>query len=180
VRLEYLAHVHARRYAQWIHNDFHGRSIRQIRHVFFRQDAGDNAFVSVSTGHLVADGELALHRDEDFDHLNHARAELVALTQLGDLLFVNVRENFDLSLRTILVFLNFRGRIDARSGNLGFPQSFRLNALQHLASNRHALRYDNLAIDGKVLGQLTPFEELVDAFVTLFMQDANFVFEVAA
>ena len=178
--LEYLAHVHARRHAQRIQNNFDRRSVRQIRHVFFRQDARDNALVTVSPGHLVAYGELALHGDEDFDHLNHARAELVALTQLGDLLFVNVRKNFDLPLSTIFVFLDFGGRIDARAGNLGFPQSFGLDTLQHFASNRHALRNDDFAIDRKILRQLALFEQLVDTLVTLFMQDANFVFEVAA
>src|ERR1051325_2666377 len=55
VRLENLTDVHARRHAQRIQNDLDRRSIRQVRHVFFRKDACDDALVSVTTGHLVAD-----------------------------------------------------------------------------------------------------------------------------
>jgi len=36
----------------------------------------------VTAGHLVAGLQLALGRDEDFDHLHHARRQLVAALQL--------------------------------------------------------------------------------------------------
>ena len=63
VRLEDLTDVHTRRHAERIEDDLDRRSIGQVRHVFFRQDAGDDALVAVAAGHLVADGELALHGD---------------------------------------------------------------------------------------------------------------------
>jgi hypothetical protein len=49
-----------------------------------RQDAADDALVAVTAGHLVARLQLALHRDEHLDHLEHARRQLVAALQLLD------------------------------------------------------------------------------------------------
>ena len=91
-----------------IEHDLDRRSVRQVRHVLFRQNARDDALVTVTTGHLVADRKLALHGDEDLDHLDDARRKLVALTELGDLLFVDVRENLDLALGAIFVLLDLR------------------------------------------------------------------------
>ena len=45
----------------------------------------DDALVAVTAGHLVARLDLALHRDEDLDHLHHAGRQLVAALQLLDL-----------------------------------------------------------------------------------------------
>src|SRR5271168_387952 len=69
VRLEYLSDVHTRRNAERIENDLDRSAIGQARHIFLRHDARDDAFVPVAAGHFVADGELALHGDIDFDQL---------------------------------------------------------------------------------------------------------------
>src|SRR3712207_7203837 len=53
--------------------------------LFRSHDAADHALVAVPAGHLVAGLELALHRDEDLDHLHHAGRQLVAALQLLDL-----------------------------------------------------------------------------------------------
>jgi hypothetical protein len=60
------------------------RAVFEERHVLDRQDARDDALVAVTAGHLVARLQLALHRDEDLDHLEHARRQLVAALQLLD------------------------------------------------------------------------------------------------
>ena len=52
-----------------------------------REDAADDALVAVTSGHLVADAELALHGDVDLDHLDDARRQLVALLQVFAALF---------------------------------------------------------------------------------------------
>ncbi len=44
-----------------------------------------HALVAVTAGHLVAGLDLALHRDEDLDHLHHAGRQFVAALQLLDL-----------------------------------------------------------------------------------------------
>jgi hypothetical protein len=45
----------------------------------------DDTLVAVTAGHLVARLDLALHGDEDLDHLHHARRQFVAALQLLDL-----------------------------------------------------------------------------------------------
>ncbi len=57
----------------------------RIRHVLDRHDARDHALVAVTAGHLVARLDLALGRDEDLDHLHHARRKFVTALQLVDL-----------------------------------------------------------------------------------------------
>ncbi len=102
VGLENLADVHTRRNAERIEHDLHRRAVRQIRHVLFRQDARDDALVAVAAGHLVADRQLALHRDVDLDQLDDARRQLVAATNLLLLLLELVADDFDLALGALL------------------------------------------------------------------------------
>jgi hypothetical protein len=90
VCLQNLTHVHTRRHAKRVKHDLDWSTVRQVRHVLFRQNPGNHAFVSVASGHLVAHGKLALHGDEDLDHLDYAGSKLIPLTQLGNLLFVNI------------------------------------------------------------------------------------------
>ena len=78
-----------------------GRTVLQVRHVLFRKDAGDDALVAVTAGHLVADLQLALDGDVDLHHLDHARRKLVALGEAIDLvaevLFANADDVFELA-----------------------------------------------------------------------------------
>src|ERR1044071_5406572 len=178
VRLKDLPDVHARRHAQRIENDFDGRSVRQVRHIFFRQNARDDALVAVSSGHLVADRKLALHGDEDLDHLDNAGSEFVALTQLGNLLFVDVRENLNLPLGAVFVLFNLRSNVNASRSEFNFPESLRLDAFQHLARDGLALRNDDFTIDRQVFRELATFQQFIDTRVALLAQDANLVLKV--
>ena len=54
VRLQNLSDVHAAGHAERIEHDLDRRSIREVRHVLFRQNARDHALVSVAAGHLIA------------------------------------------------------------------------------------------------------------------------------
>jgi hypothetical protein len=85
---EDLPDVHARRHAQRVEHDVDRRSIFKEGHVFRRQNAGDNPLIPVATGHLVARLQLALHRDEHLDHLEHARCQIIAAFQLVDAIFI--------------------------------------------------------------------------------------------
>ena len=51
-------------------------------------------------GHLVARLKLALHRDEDLDHLHHARRQVVAA---GDLLDLVLEAGFSALLDLVLL-----------------------------------------------------------------------------
>src|ERR1700730_6637043 len=79
MRFENLSHVHTRRNTERIENNLHGSAIRHVGHVFLRNDARDDALVTVAAGHFVADRKLALHGDIDFDQLDDAGRQLVAL-----------------------------------------------------------------------------------------------------
>ena len=68
-----LPHVHAARHAQRVQHDIDMRAIFQERHVFHRRDTRHHALVAMTTGHLIARLQLALHRHEHLDHLHHAR-----------------------------------------------------------------------------------------------------------
>ena len=102
MRLENLADVHTRRHAERVEDDLHRRAIRQIRHVLFRQDARDDALVAVAAGHLVADRQLALHRDVHLHQLDDARRQLVAAADLLLLLLEQLADDFDLPLGALL------------------------------------------------------------------------------
>ena len=85
MRLENLPDVHAARHAQRIEHDVDLRAVLEERHVLDRHDARHDALVAMAAGHLVAGLDLALHRDEDLDHLHHAGRQFVAALQLLDL-----------------------------------------------------------------------------------------------
>ena len=98
VRLQDLAHVHARGHAQRVQHDLHRRAVREVRHVLLGQDARDDALVAVAAGHLVAHGELALHGHEDLDQLDDAGGQLVAALQPALLLREQRLQHLDLAL----------------------------------------------------------------------------------
>ena len=84
VGLEDLPDVHPDRHAERVEHDVGMGPVLEERHVLDRQDAADDALVAVTAGHLVARLQLALHRDEHLDHLEHARRQLVAALELLD------------------------------------------------------------------------------------------------
>src|SRR4051812_18971066 len=85
VRLEDLTDVHAARNAERVQHDVHRSAVFEVRHVLLRQDPAHDTLVAVTTGHLVADLELATDGDVDLHHLDHAGRELVAPAQALDL-----------------------------------------------------------------------------------------------
>ena len=106
VRFENLADIHSGRHTERIQNDFHRGSVGQIRHVFFRKNTSDDAFVAVAAGHFISDRQLALHGDVHFDKLDHSRRQLVTATELRNSFFVDLAKDIDLACRHLLDFLN--------------------------------------------------------------------------
>ncbi len=89
------------------------RAVLEERHVLARHDQRHDALVAVTAGHLVAGLDLALHGDEDLDHLHDAGRQLVAALQLVDLvdeaaleallgLLVLLVDGLDLGLRLLV------------------------------------------------------------------------------
>ena len=54
-----LAEVHSRGHTQRVEDDIDRGSIRHERHIFHRENLGDNTLISVTAGHLVTHGDLA-------------------------------------------------------------------------------------------------------------------------
>ena len=106
VRFENLSDVHTRRNAERVQNDFHRRAVGHVRHVFFRNDARDDALVSVAACHLVADGKLALHRDVGLNQLDHAGRQFVALLEFADALVGDLAKHVDLARSHLLDFVD--------------------------------------------------------------------------
>ena len=62
VEFKNLPQVHARRDAERREDDVHGIAVFIVWHVFFRQDLGNNAFITMTPGHLIAYRYLLLGR----------------------------------------------------------------------------------------------------------------------
>ena len=77
--LQDLTDIHSGRNAQRVQHDIQRTSVRQERHILHRKDAGYAALVSVTSGHLIADGDFSLLGNVDADRLVHARRQLVAV-----------------------------------------------------------------------------------------------------
>ena len=101
--LEDLPDVHARRHAQRVQHDVDMRAVLEERHVLDRNDARHDTLVAMAAGHLVARLDLALHGDEDLDHLHDARRQFVAALQLFDLV---EEAGFETLLRLFVLLLH--------------------------------------------------------------------------
>src|SRR5579864_6066372 len=107
VRFENLSDVHTRRNAERIQDDFHRGAVRQIRHVFFRNDSRDDTLVAVAAGHFVADRKFALHGDVALHQLDDAGRKLVALAELFLALLGNFPKHVDLARGHLLDLIDF-------------------------------------------------------------------------
>jgi hypothetical protein len=74
-----LADVHTRRNAERVQHDVDLGAIGQERHIFDREDLGDDAFVSVTSGHLVAFGDLTFLDDVDAHDFVDAGRQFILL-----------------------------------------------------------------------------------------------------
>jgi hypothetical protein len=70
-------------------------------------DVGHNALVPVTSGHLVAHSELALNRDIDLDHLDHAGRQVVSFRYFFALGFVQLLNEGYLGVILVEYFGNF-------------------------------------------------------------------------
>jgi hypothetical protein len=104
------------------------RAVLEERHVLDRNDLRHHALVAVTARHLVAGLDLALHRDEDLDHLHHAGRQFVATLQLLDL----VEEALFKALLRFVVLLPHRldfghqlvvGRANSHHCDFGYSSS---------------------------------------------------------
>src|SRR5690606_23149146 len=84
-------------------------AVSQIRHVFFRQKAADDALVSVTSGHLVTNLQLALNGDVDLDHLDDAWRQFIAAAKTLDLVAEVLLTSVDHILQIVEKLSDFVG-----------------------------------------------------------------------
>ena len=90
-----LSDVHTGRYAQRVQDDVQRCAVRQERHIFFRQNTGNDTLVTVTACHLVADRDLTLLCDVAANQLVYARREFVAVFAGEDL---DIHDNTSLTV----------------------------------------------------------------------------------
>jgi hypothetical protein len=78
VGFQNLTQVHTGDNTKRVEDNIYGSTIRQEWHVGLWQNGRDNTFVTVSAGHLVADGNFAQLSDGNFDLLIDTSWQLVA------------------------------------------------------------------------------------------------------
>ena len=149
VGFENLSHVHTTGHPERVQDNLDRRSILEVWHVLFRQNARDHALVPVPSGHLVADAQLALHGDVNLHQLDDARRQFIALGQLLFLFVHDFLEHIDLARGHFLDLVDL----------LVHPRIFVgvLDPLQ--VARRDTL--DRIAVQNRILGQ----QPLVGALV---------------
>jgi hypothetical protein len=95
VDFEDLPDVHAGGHAQRVKQDIDRRAVFEERHIFDRDDTGDDTLVTVPTSHLVTDGQWPFGGEIDLDHFEHARAELVAALHVSQATLLLFFDRFD-------------------------------------------------------------------------------------
>src|SRR5215475_14449077 len=179
VRLQDLTDVHSRWHAERIEDDLDRSAIRQIRHIFFRKNSRDHAFVAVTAGHLVADGQLALHRNIDFDQLDDTRRQFVAAPQFRNPLLVDLAQDVDLTRGHFLDFLNLIVRIGIVF-ELQFEQFAQREVFDDFGRHLRALGDDLSA--GTLMDQLVcdnlAFEQRNQSLVPLVGKNPDLVAEI--
>ena len=60
MNLQHLSDIHTGRHAQRIQHDIQRTAVRQIRHILYRQHAGNHTLVTMTAGHLISYGNLSL------------------------------------------------------------------------------------------------------------------------
>ena len=78
-----LTDVHTRRYAQRVQYDVYRRAVFIVRHIFDRVDLRNYTLVTVTTCHLVTRLDTAFNRQIYLNNLQHARCQIVALSDFA-------------------------------------------------------------------------------------------------
>src|SRR5690554_7862414 len=100
-----LFRSHTRGYTQGVQNNIHGGTISKKRHVFLANNTGYNTLVTMSTGHLIPNGNLPFLGNIHLGQLHNASGQLIAN---GDVVFLTLFFGFKL-LKLDAVVMNNPG-----------------------------------------------------------------------
>ena len=77
--LEQLTNVHTGRNTQGVQHNVDRGAVGQVRHILYRQNAGDNTLVTMTTGELVALLDLTLLSNEYANEFVYTRSKFVSV-----------------------------------------------------------------------------------------------------
>ena len=145
-----LPHIHARRHAKRVQHQVNRGTIFQEGHVFHRHNAADHTLIPMAAGHLVTRLKLALHRDEDLNHLHHAGRQFVTALHFFDLALKTLLQLFNRGIEFALHGFNFGHRGIIRDRDL--PPCRLGKFIQHFIGD-HRARLDLLETAGRLAVQ---------------------------
>ena len=79
VNLKHLSDIHTGRYAQWVQHDIKWTTIWQEWHIFYRKYTGNNTLVTMTSSHLITNGDFSLLCNVNADCLVYSRRKFVAV-----------------------------------------------------------------------------------------------------
>ena len=79
MNLQDLSDIHSGRHTQRVQHDIKRTSVRKEWHIFYRKYTGNNTLVTVTSGHLITNGNLSLLCDIDTYGLVYTRGHLIAI-----------------------------------------------------------------------------------------------------
>ena len=106
VRFQNLSDVHTGRHAQRVQYNVNRGAVFHIRHILQRQNAGNRTFVTVASGNLIAGLNFTLGRNEDFNHLQNARQQIIAALYFFNLVFKVFLNLFDAGVKSSQKFFD--------------------------------------------------------------------------
>ena len=102
MHLQYLTDVHTRRYAQRVQDNLERCSVRQKRHVFLGKNTRNNALITVTTRHFIADRDFPLLCDITTYNLCNTRRHIITVCSC---------KHFYIYYNTIFTVRNFKRSI---------------------------------------------------------------------
>ncbi len=76
VNFQHLTDIHTSRNTERIQDDIHRRAIFKERHVFHRDDLGNNTLITMTACHFITRGDLAALGNRDTHHHIHTGREI--------------------------------------------------------------------------------------------------------
>ena len=89
MNLQDLSDIHTGRYAQWVQYDVERTTIRKERHILNRKYTGNDTLVTMTTSHLITNGDFSLLCNVYTNRLVYSWWQFIAIFSRKDLCIHN-------------------------------------------------------------------------------------------
>ena len=79
VDFQHLSDIHTRRHTQRVQYDIQRTAVWQEWHIFYRKHTGNNTLVTVTSGHLITNGNLSLLCNINANRLIYSRRQFISI-----------------------------------------------------------------------------------------------------